>query len=320
MSHSDSSEAAKELTMTDNAVRTENRQIPGPHGDIPIRIYTPSTSRPEPVGLVWCHGGAYAYGDLDTAESDWVATSLAEAGITVVTVDYRLAPVPQWALDLGAEPGIGNSYYPVAINEIEAVLAWANTELHSQSPAGWALGGASAGGTLTAGLTLRLRDQGFTMPSRLLLAYPLLHPKLPQFSSELATKLAAMAPGPGIPLTPQVVEGLTLNYVNGDPEQLEDPHAFPGGHDLSGLPPTFILNSDVDTIRASGDAFAAELATAGVDILTVREDGTVHGHLSEPTTIGAQRSIHRMVEWLTSPRMSGRSGKSSSVSTEAPVR
>lgn len=303
--------------MKDNIVHTKNQQLQGPHGEIPIRIYTPATPRLEPVGVVWCHGGAYIYGDLDMAESDWVATSLAEAGISVVAVDYRLAPVPQWALDLGGEPGSGSAYYPVAINEIDAVLAWANTELHSQSPTGWALGGASAGGTLTAGLTLRLRDQGLTMPSRLVLAYPLLHPKLPQFSSELEIKLAAMTPVPGIPLTPQGVEDLTLNYVNGDPKQLDDPYAFPGGHDLSGFPPTFILNSDVDTIRASGDAFAAELASAGVDMLTVREHGTEHGHLNEPTTVGAQRSIHRMIEWLTSPWVHGRSNDSSPAGTEA---
>ena len=296
--------------MPDNTVHTKNRQLKGPHGDIPIRIYTPTTPRPEPLGVVWCHGGAYIYGDLDMAESDWVATSLAEAGISVIAVDYRLAPVPQWALDLGGEPGAGISYYPVAINEIEAVLAWANTELHSQSPAGWALGGASAGGTLTAGLTLRLRDQDFTMPSRLLLAYPLLHPQLPQFSSELAAKLAATTPAPGIPLTPEGVQGLTLNYVNGDPKQLGDPYAFPGGHDLSGFPPTFILNSDVDTIRASGDAFAAELASAGVDTLAVREHRTEHGHLNEPTTVGAQRSIQRMIQWLTSTWAYGRSADS----------
>ena len=307
--------------MTDNnTVHTTNRQLQGPHGEIPVRIYTPSTSRREPVGLVWCHGGSYIYGDLDMAESDWVATSLAGAGISVVAVDYRLAPVPQWALDHGAEPGAGNSYYPVAINEIEAVLGWANTELHAQSPGGWALGGASAGGTLTAGLTLRLRDQGLTMPSRLLLAYPLLHPKLPTFSTELEIKLAAMTPDPGIPLTPQGVEGLTLNYVNGNPKQLGDPYAFPGGHDLSGFPPTFILNSDADTIRASGDAFAAELASAGVDILALREHGTKHGHLNEPTTIGAQRSIYRIIEWLTSPWAYGQSADSSSASTEASVR
>lgn len=296
--------------MTDTTVHTENRQLQGPHGDIPVRIYTPSIPRSEPVGLVWCHGGSYIYGDLDMAESDWVATSLAEAGISVVAVDYRLAPAPQWALDLGAEPGAGNSYYPEAINEIEAVLTWANTELHSQSPAGWALGGASAGGTLTAGLTLRLRDQGLAMPSRLMLVYPLLHPQLPQFSSELAAKLAATTPAPGIPLTPEGVQGLTLNYVNGDPQQLGEPYAFPGGHDLSGFPPTFILNSDVDTIRASGDAFASELASVGVDMLTVREHGTEHGHLNEPTTVGAQRSIQRMIQWLTSTWAYGRSADS----------
>lgn len=306
--------------MAENTVHTENRQLQGPHGEIPVRIYTPSTPRPEPVGLVWCHGGSYIYGDLDMAESDWVATSLAEAGISVVAVDYRLAPVPQWALDLGGEPGAGNAYYPVAINEIDAVLAWANTELQTQSPAGWALGGASAGGTLTAGLTLRLRDQGLAMPSRLLLAYPLLHPKLPQFSRELEIKVAAITPCPGIPLTPEGVEGIALNYVNGNPQQVGDPYAFPGGHDLSGFPPTFILNSDVDTIRASGDAFAGELAGAGVDILTVREHGSKHGHLNEPTSVGAQRSIHRMIEWLTSPWAYGRSADSPSASPEALVR
>ncbi|BCW58631.1 alpha/beta hydrolase fold domain-containing protein [Arthrobacter sp. StoSoilB20] len=306
--------------MTENAVHAENRRLQGPYGEIPVRLYNPAGPRPEPLGLVWCHGGAFIYGDLDMAESDWVATTLAEAGISVVAVDYRLAPVPQWALDLDVEPGTGDAYYPVAIDEIEAVLDWANTELHLQSPAGWALGGASAGGTLTAGLTLRLRDQGLAMPSRLLLAYPLLHPALPKFSTELQIKLAATTPGTGIPLTPQGVEGLTLNYVNGNPQQLADPYAFPGGHDLTGFPPTFVLNSDVDTIRSSGDAFAAELAGAGVDLLTVREHGTDHGHLNEPTTVGAQRSVQRMIEWLTSPWAYSQPTDSSLSQTEASVR
>jgi acetyl esterase len=287
-------------TLVASLVRTEDRLLPGPHGDIPIRIYSPLAPKAAPIGLVWCHGGAFCYGDLDGPESDWVAASLAAAGITVVAVDYRLAPVPQWALDLGADPGSGTSHYPVASDEIEAVFDWASTEMSSASPAGWVLGGASAGGTLTAGLTMRMRDRGGLVPRRLLLAYPLLHSTLPEYRPELAAKLAAQPDPTGIVLTRQVVEAISLNYVNGDLELLRDPYVFPGGgHDLTGFPPTLIINSDVDTIRASGEAFAAELAAAGVDVYCLREAGAAHGHLSDPDDLGGQRSVQRMIGWLT---------------------
>jgi len=282
-------------------VRTEDSVLPGPHGDIPIRIYTPPVPLAEPLGLVWCHGGAFAYGDLDGPESDWVARNIAAAGVTVIAVDYRLAPVPAWALELGSEPGNGSSYYPVAADEIQAVFDWATTTMRTASPGGWVLGGASAGGSLTAGVTMRMRERGGVMPRRLLLAYPLLHPTLPEYRPELSAKLAAQPELGAIALDRQTVEAIALNYVNGDAHLLRDPHVFAGGHDLTGFPPTLILNSDVDTIRASGDAFAAELAAVGVHLVSLREEGTAHGHLSQPESNGAQRSIQRIIAWLTSP-------------------
>lgn len=74
--------------------------------------------------------------------------------------------------------------------------------------------------------------------------------------------------------------------------------AFPGGLDLQGFPPTFVLNSDADDLRSSGEAFASELARAGVDVLQLREDGTAHGHLNEPENPGAILSIERIRTWL----------------------
>ncbi|TDX79115.1 acetyl esterase/lipase [Rathayibacter sp. PhB151] len=281
------------------AFQTEERSIPGPHGDIPVRLYLPTTPLPEPIGLVWCHGGAFVYGGLDTAESDTTAARLAEAGVAVVAVDYRLAPVPQWALDLGAEPGRGESHFPVASHEVDTVLAWADDALRPLSPQGWALGGASAGGALTAGAAVRLRDQGATAPSRLVLVCPLLHHSLPEASPELATRLEQMPPTAGIPLTPDVVDLITLNYVGNAPDVLHDPYAFPGGHDLTGLPPTLIIDCDIDTVRASGEAFATELASAGVDVESVVEPGTVHGHLDDPTLPSARRTADRIIAWLS---------------------
>ena len=68
--------------------------------------------------------------------------------------------------------------------------------------------------------------------------------------------------------------------------------------DRAGLPPTFILNSDVDSLRASGEAYAVELESAGVHVLIAREDGTRHGHLNDPDEPAALASIGRMFAWL----------------------
>jgi len=68
----------------------ENRGIPGPQGDIPIRIYTPTGQSPFPI-LVFFHGGGWVLGDLDTCDA--FCRSLAnQVGCVVVSVDYRLAP------------------------------------------------------------------------------------------------------------------------------------------------------------------------------------------------------------------------------------
>ena len=68
----------------------ENRSIPGPDGDVPVRIYTPDGSVPLPI-LVWYHGGGWVIGDLESA--DPTARHLCKgAGCVVVSVDYRLSP------------------------------------------------------------------------------------------------------------------------------------------------------------------------------------------------------------------------------------
>jgi acetyl esterase len=162
---------------------------------------------------------------------------------------------------------------------------------------GWAIGGASAGANLAAGAALRLRDGGGPLPRAVLLVYPVLHAELPPISAELAAKVATL-PNPEL-IGAESVRRMNLNYVR-DPAALAEPYAFPGGHDLSGLPPTFVLNADADPLRASGQQFGAELAAAGVDLVMVREDGTRHGHLNEPDNPAATRSINRLADFLLS--------------------
>src|SRR5690625_470989 len=59
-------------------LRIEDTRAPGPHGPVPVRIYTPAAAAegPRPV-LVWCHGGAFMHGDLDMPEADQVARGVA---------------------------------------------------------------------------------------------------------------------------------------------------------------------------------------------------------------------------------------------------
>ena len=79
----------------------ENRTIPGPTGEIPVRIYTPEGSGPFPV-LVYLHGGGWVICDLDTHDS--ICRSLANGvGSVAVSVDYRLAPEHKFP---GASAGI----------------------------------------------------------------------------------------------------------------------------------------------------------------------------------------------------------------------
>src|SRR5262245_5690231 len=68
----------------------EDRSIPGPHGDIPVRIYRPEGDAPKPT-IVYYHGGGWVIGSIET--HDDTCRGLADAvDALVVSVDYRLAP------------------------------------------------------------------------------------------------------------------------------------------------------------------------------------------------------------------------------------
>src|ERR687897_3032068 len=96
-----------------------------------VRVYPGRT--PTGAGLVWAHGGGFAGGALDMPEADSVAHALTARGVTVVSVDYRLA-------------GEG-CRYPAPSDDVLAAWSWAlqNSARLRIDPARLALGGASAG-------------------------------------------------------------------------------------------------------------------------------------------------------------------------------
>lgn len=264
--------------------------VPGPHGPIPVRVYNPDGS---PVaGLVWAHGGSYVAGDLDMPEADQVGRRLAEGGILCVSVDYRLAPLsPEWAAEAGLEPRPG-VHFPVPMDDVLAAFQWARDE-NTNRRLPWSIGGASAGSALAAAAALKLRDIDQS-PASVVLAYPIVHAELPPLSAELAETMSKVPVERRFPSA--AVERMTANYIGaGD---LRTAYAFAGDADVSGLPPVFVLNSEFDDLRASGERLTADLALAGVDVLQVVERGTFHGHLSELDDPLALLSIGRILGWL----------------------
>ena len=275
----------------------EERLIEGPHGPIPLRIYRPEPGWIAPVpspadddgrraGLVWYHGGAFVAGDLDMPEADAVARGIVtRTGTTVVSVFYRLC-------------NDGATHHPVPHDDACAAFRW--TSAHAAGlgvdPARLAVGGASAGGCLAAGVALRGRDDG-AAPWQALLAYPVLHAEhWPAPSEELADRLEEMPQVLRFPA--DVMAALNTNLLGG-PVRDVPAHAFPGeAADLAGYPPTYIENCENDDLRASGEAFARRLAAAGADVECVTCAGVPHGHLNAVGSPLTARSLDRFAARL----------------------
>jgi acetyl esterase/lipase len=264
------------------SVTTRSPEIAGPNGPVASRLYLPE-SAVAGVALVWAHGGAYIFGDLDMPESNWVGLAIAARGIPVLCLDYRKA--------------LNGNHHPVLSDDVLAGWTWASEHADALgvAPDRLHLGGASAGANLVTGVALRLREAGRPLPRSLVLCYPTLHAELPEPSAELAATLAAWAAYD--PALPGIARDVNLNHV-GTEAGMVDPVAFPACANLAGLPPTYILNSELDGLRASAEAFAVQLAASDVLVRTEFEPGATHGQLNEPFLDVGQRSLARIAAWL----------------------
>jgi acetyl esterase/lipase len=277
-------------------VCTHDDVVDGRHGEIPIRRYQPLRGAAESAdraSVVWLHGGAFSHGGLDQRESHAVGLALAEAGHPVTAVDYRR--VPPWSWWRKPRPGVLEGVrYPIPLDDVIDVVA----ELRAEADAAGGelvLGGASAGACLAAAAALRLARSGVPGPDGLLLAYGTFHAVLPTIGPVLRARIGGRHSF--MQFRPETVERMNRNYA-GRVEVMADPFAFPGGHDLTGLPGALVLDADRDVLRASGEAFAAELASAGVAVAHEVVAGSTHGFLDRPGTVPFDDGIARAARWL----------------------
>ena len=276
------------VSVADASDGVTDRILAGPHGPLPVRVYAPESAAGP--GLVWLHGGGFGHGDLDMPEADAVAHALAAAGVTVVSVDYRLAPTPEPA----QAPDRPRAVYPVASDEAAFAFRWASETGLASGP--WALGGASAGGNLAAGAILRLIDPRGPVPTLAVLAYPTLHAVQRPHEPALAALLDAR--GEDAETTAAAILGMYENYV-GAPAAGAEVYAVPGEASIAQLtafPPTVVITDELDALRTSAEAFVESLRTAGVAVELSLEPGVGHGHLNRPELPAFASSIDLIAE------------------------
>jgi acetyl esterase len=243
--------------------------IDGPGGPIELRIFKPdNTDQPLPAFL-WCHGGGFVVGGLDTAES--ICRSITHnANCISIAVRYRLAP--EHDLAAGREDFLAALQW-VAQNG--AVLGIDTTRL--------AIGGDSAGGNICAAVAqqaLRRNGPGLCLQ---VLAYPATE-LLQEFPSFVENADGFMITDKLLAQIKQTVAG---SFESLDPE---DPWLSPRrSQDLRGLPPALVISAGFDPIRDDGLDYAARLRAAGVPVELLHYAGQFHGFLNFDAVIGAGR-------------------------------
>jgi acetyl esterase len=223
---------------------------------VAVRVY----HRDEPPSglLVYFHGGGFCTGSVDLMDD--VARELwYHSGAVVISVEYRLAP---------------QHPHPAAVDDCEAVTRWAqaNGERFGVARKGIALAGESAGGSLVAAVSLRLRGQSGPALVAQVLIYPGLdggnfdHPSRQEFAGLLVSR--------------EMIIHFWDCYSAGR-DLTGDPTAVPlRAQSLAGLPPALLILGGCDFLRDEGHLYAERLRLEGVEVKEVCYPGQPHGFMN----------------------------------------
>lgn len=227
-------------------------QIPGPHGEIPVRFYEPQ-GLAKPSGLlVYYHGGGWVIGDLDT--HDGHCRRMARwAGVRVLAVDYRLAP---------------EHPFPKGHDDALAAARWAFDHCVEigVDPKRIAVGGDSAGGNLAASVALALKDD----PARRLAFQLLLYPAT---TAEWTTDSRKTLDGPVLSF--EAMRWFEKNLAAAG--HAEEHRLSPlGAADVAGVAPALVVTAGHDCLKDEGFAYAEKLNAAGVKAAHVEYPALPH--------------------------------------------
>jgi acetyl esterase len=234
-----------------------NRTVPGPSGEIDVRIYWPAASSgPVPV-VVFAHGGGFVFCDLDS--HDELCRAMTNGiGAVVVSVDYRLAPEFPW---------------PAAADDVYVVAEWAAEQADElgADPGRLLVAGDSAGGNLAAVTALLARDRGRPAITGQVLVYPTM---AADFDTASYRRF-----GMGYYNTATAMAWYWDQYVPNSANR-SHPTASPLRADLTGLPPAVVITAGYDPLCSEGDAYAKALSDSAVTTIHRQYPGAIHGFMT----------------------------------------
>ncbi|WP_420881057.1 alpha/beta hydrolase [Rhodococcus sp. (in: high G+C Gram-positive bacteria)] len=231
----------------------------GDRGTVRTRIVRPVDASGDPPVLIYIHGAGWVFGDEDT--HDRLVRELAVgAGVAVVFPVYKRAP---------------EARYPVQIEQNYAVAQWVAKQgrEYGLDTSRLAVCGDSVGGNMATVLALMAAERGDVDLRAQVLLYP-----VTDANFETASYLQF---ADGYYLTRDGMKWFWDQYIP-DPEQRGDVYASPlqaSEERLAALPTTLVITDEADVLRDEGEAYAARLRAAGVDVTAVRVEGMVHDFL-----------------------------------------
>lgn len=242
-----------EADVTDMNIFTETAD------NVDIRVVRPKGNTEKLPVIIYVHGGGWILGGKESF--DMLIRKLAVCTNSVVIFPaYALSP---------------EVHYPVALNQIYGVLEYVfeNPEQFNIDENRIAIAGDSAGANMAAVTALKAKNENGPKILFECLFYPVTNADMDTKSYDL------FKDGPW--LTKKAMEWFWDAYVP-DKKLRDDAYISPlkaEEEDLKGLPPTLIITAENDVLRDEGEAFARKLDTAGVEILNVRVNGTIHDFL-----------------------------------------
>jgi acetyl esterase len=239
--------------------------LPGPHGQVPCRLYLPDDAERPPL-IVYAHGGGFMQGSLPSWDA-MLRELVRQSGAAALSVDYKLSPEHR---------------FPKAFEEMVAVIRLAAREGAGLGidPTRLAVGGDSAGGNLALAAAMALRDEGLGAVRFMLLIYGV-------YSTDSESP-SWQRFGQGAGLSQTQMRWIWETYLEG-PEQQQDWRAAPILGNLAGLPPAHLIVGSLDPLQDDSHRLAASLAQAGVPHTLKVHDGINHGFIRYGRLIGTSR-------------------------------
>ncbi len=239
--------------------------LPGPHGQVPCRLYLPDDAERPPL-LIYAHGGGFMQGSIPSWDA-MLRELVRQSGVAALSVDYKLSPEHR---------------FPKAFEEMVAVTRLAAREGAGLGidPDRLAVGGDSAGGNLALAAALALRDEGVRALRFMLLIYGV-------YSAD-SDSPSWRRFGQGAGLSQTQMRWIWETYLE-NPEQRKDWRAAPITGKLAGLPPAHLIVGGLDPLIDDSHRLAAALSDAGVPCALTVYAGINHGFIRYGRLIATAR-------------------------------